>query len=220
MSEQPTSKIPSRSVAVGVGDGSERVVTAATGVTCAGRDPDDGHGPNLRTAQRDHLHHPGDVRAGTVDFDTDDPTIREALVADQELRDALHAHDVDTTGRLYAPEFALNSPLNRVQTRQETIGFVANRQMRQVGATRVIEAAYRSGDDVVVIMGHESFVWGARVPISMVDRPRVTSRTCGDESTAAGSTSPARPPRSPPGEGAAGQTLIAARAMGRPSGQR
>ena len=94
-----------------------------------------------------------------MNFDSDDRLVREALLADQELRDALHDHDVETVERLYAPEFTLNSPAMRIQTREQTIDFVRNRNMRQVGATRDIEAAYRSGDDVVVIMGYESFVW-------------------------------------------------------------
>lgn len=66
---------------------------------------------------------------------------------------------MDVVEELYAPEFMLNSPAMRVQSRQETIDFVANRAMRQVGVVRDIEAAYRSGEDVVVIMGYETFVW-------------------------------------------------------------
>jgi Domain of unknown function (DUF4440) len=94
-----------------------------------------------------------------MEFETEDQIVRDALAADERLRDALHDHDVDAAERLYAPEFTLNSPATRVQTRQQTIDFVASRQMRQVGVTRDIEAAYRSGPDVVVIMGYESFVW-------------------------------------------------------------
>lgn len=96
-----------------------------------------------------------------MDFDSDDQVVREALLADQQLRDALHDHDVETVERLYAPEFTINSPAMRIQTREQTIDTVRSRNLRQVGGTRNIEAAYRSGDDVVVIMGYESFVWEA-----------------------------------------------------------
>ncbi len=96
-----------------------------------------------------------------MDFDSDDALVREAVLVDERLREALHDHDVETAERLYGPEFTLNSPAGRVQTRDETIEFVRAGGMRQVDATRSIEAAYRSGDDVVVIMGYESFVWEA-----------------------------------------------------------
>jgi hypothetical protein len=94
-----------------------------------------------------------------VTFQTDDQVVRAALGADQELREALHAHDVAAADRLYAPEFMLNGPAMRVQTRQETLDLLANKAITQVGVQRSIEAAYRSGTDVVVIMGYESFVW-------------------------------------------------------------
>lgn len=96
-----------------------------------------------------------------MDFDSDDALVREVVLLDERLREALHDHDVETVELLYAPEFSINSPAGRVQTREETIELIRGRGMRQVGATRSIEAAYRSGDDVVVIMGYESFVWEA-----------------------------------------------------------
>jgi ketosteroid isomerase-like protein len=94
-----------------------------------------------------------------VSFETDDEIVKAALAADQALRDALHAHDVDAVDRLYAPEFTLNGPAMRVQTRKETLELLANKAVSQVGVQRSIEAAYRSGTDVVVIMGYESFTW-------------------------------------------------------------
>ena len=94
-----------------------------------------------------------------MEFETDDLVVADALLADQQLRDALYDRDADAVDRLYAPEFTLNSPEMRIQTRQETLDLLADRQMRQVGVKRTIEVAYRSGDDLVVIMGYESFVW-------------------------------------------------------------
>lgn len=94
-----------------------------------------------------------------MEFQTEDELVVAALAADEDLRDALHAHDVEAVDLLYAPEFMLNSPAMTVQSRQATLDLVANRAMRQVNIRRTIDAAYRSGDDVVVIMGYESFIW-------------------------------------------------------------
>jgi hypothetical protein len=85
--------------------------------------------------------------------------VGEVLALDDELRRALFDRDLDVLERLYAPEFVINTPASRIQTRQETLALVARSDMRQVHAERTVEAAYASGDDIVVIMGRESFEW-------------------------------------------------------------
>lgn len=88
-----------------------------------------------------------------------DDAVNEVLAREAELRAALGAHDVETVDRLYAPEFTLNSPAMRTQTRAETLDLAARKELRQLDVERTVEAAYSSGDDIVVVMGHESLVW-------------------------------------------------------------
>jgi ketosteroid isomerase-like protein len=84
--------------------------------------------------------------------------IAEVLALDAELDAALDARDFETIERLYAPEFMLNSPVDKLQSRQETIDLLRRISARQTEKSRAIEVAYASGD-VVVIMGSESLVW-------------------------------------------------------------
>jgi ketosteroid isomerase-like protein len=85
--------------------------------------------------------------------------VAEVVALDEQLRTALWERDFEVVEQLYAPEFTLNSPANRIQSRKETIDLLRNSDMRQTGVSRNIEAAYPSGPDVVVIMGYESLVW-------------------------------------------------------------
>jgi ketosteroid isomerase-like protein len=85
--------------------------------------------------------------------------VADVVALDEQLRTALWERDFEIVEQLYAPEFTLNSPANRIQGRKETIDLLRNSGMRQTGVNRNIEAAYASGPDVVVIMGHESLVW-------------------------------------------------------------
>lgn len=84
--------------------------------------------------------------------------VTSVLELDEALRLALSSRDFDAVERLYAPEFTLNGPAGRIQTRQETIDLLRKTSARQSDVERTIEAAYAAGD-VVVIMGHESLVW-------------------------------------------------------------
>lgn len=85
--------------------------------------------------------------------------VDEVLQLDQRLRTAYSERDMDLIERLHAPEFTLNGPSESIQTRQEMIDLLRTTALRQTDATRVIEAAYASGDDLVVVMGRESLVW-------------------------------------------------------------
>ncbi len=89
-----------------------------------------------------------------------DPDVVSQVVAlDEELRRALEERKYEVIERLYAPEFTINSPASRIQTRLETIDLLKRTQMRHVGVERRIESAYASGEDVVIVMGYESLVW-------------------------------------------------------------
>jgi ketosteroid isomerase-like protein len=90
--------------------------------------------------------------------ETPDDVVRAVLALDDLLRDALANRDFATIERLYAPNFTLNSPAGRVQTRQEIIDVLSTTTGRQMEVERSVEAAYAVGD-VVVIMGVESLVW-------------------------------------------------------------
>ena len=89
---------------------------------------------------------------------TPDDDVITVLELDDLLREALSSRDFETIERLYAPEFTLNSPAGRIQTRQETIDLLSKSDGRQTNVERTVEAAYAVGD-VVVIMGEESLVW-------------------------------------------------------------
>ncbi len=89
---------------------------------------------------------------------TTDESVSRVLELEHRLDAAADERDLETVERLYAPEFTLNSPAGRIQS-QETIDLLLTRPtMRQTDVRRTIEAAYASGD-VVVIMGYESLVW-------------------------------------------------------------
>jgi hypothetical protein len=60
---------------------------------------------------------------------------------------------------LHAPEFTLNGPAGKIQTRGQTMELLRASSARQTEAERVVEAVYQSGDDVVIIMGRETLVW-------------------------------------------------------------
>ncbi len=89
---------------------------------------------------------------------TEKAAVREVIACDEELRAAAHAGDSVTVDRLYAPEFVLNSPGNRIQSRAEKLEVIRERKARQTNYERVIEAAYLAGE-VVVLMGRERLVW-------------------------------------------------------------
>jgi ketosteroid isomerase-like protein len=87
-----------------------------------------------------------------------DERIAAVLECDARLKAALAARDLVTVERLYALELLLNSPANRIQTRQETLDLLTTSPARQASYECEIEAAYASGD-VVVLMGREVVVW-------------------------------------------------------------
>jgi hypothetical protein len=113
-----------------------------------------------RLTQAITLRYRADAREGVdmTDADRERAAIAEVIALDDRLRTALQDRDVALVERLYAPEFTLNSPARRIQTRQETLDLLARSGMRQTDYTRRIEAAYASGE-VVVLMGEESLVW-------------------------------------------------------------
>jgi hypothetical protein len=85
--------------------------------------------------------------------------VSEVLELDEQLRGAFEARDMDQIERLHAPEFTLNGPAGKIQSREETMNLLRTSLGRQTNAERLIEAAYASGNDLVVIMGSESLVW-------------------------------------------------------------
>jgi hypothetical protein len=85
--------------------------------------------------------------------------VAEVAELEQRLRRAFEERDMDVVEALHAPEFTLNGPAGKIQTRAETMEFLRASQGRQTEAERVVETAYASGDDLVVIMGRESLVW-------------------------------------------------------------
>ena len=85
--------------------------------------------------------------------------VAEVLDLDQRLRVAFEDRDMDLIETLHAPEFTLNGPAGKIQTRSETMDLLRTSSARQAEAERVVEAAFQSGDEVVVIMGRESLVW-------------------------------------------------------------
>lgn len=88
-----------------------------------------------------------------------DALVREAVAADDELRGALHERNFEVIEHRYAPEFMLHSPASIVQSRGENLSVLGRTRGRQADYERKIEAAYASGDDIVVIMGYESLTW-------------------------------------------------------------
>ncbi len=85
--------------------------------------------------------------------------VSEVLELDQRLRIAFESRDMDLIETLHGPEFILNGPSGKLQSRTETMKLLRASSARQTDLERVVEAAYQSGDDVVVIMGRESLTW-------------------------------------------------------------
>ena len=90
--------------------------------------------------------------------DVPDPIVAEVLALDDSLRRAYADRDYPTLERLHAAEFMLNGPAGTMQSRAETFAILRSTTANQIENERVVEAAFASGD-VVVIMGHETVVW-------------------------------------------------------------
>jgi ketosteroid isomerase-like protein len=112
-----------------------------------------------RTVAQETTGTPGPPAASSSFGDVAHGQVADVVALDEQLRTALWERDFKVIEQLYAPEFTLNSPANKIQSRKETIDLLRSSHMRQTAVSRNIEAAYASGPDVIVIMGYESLVW-------------------------------------------------------------
>jgi ketosteroid isomerase-like protein len=67
---------------------------------------------------------------------------------------AFLAQDLDRLRQLWADDLAVNSPINRIHTRDQVLDLLGRGIIRHVSMEQTIELLTRHGD-VVVVMGHD-----------------------------------------------------------------
>lgn len=75
-------------------------------------------------------------------------------VCEEEARRAFLHADLDTLGRMWAPGYAVNSPLQRVLSREQVLEALRLGRIRHSAYEIEIESMERHGD-VVVVMGRD-----------------------------------------------------------------
>ena len=81
----------------------------------------------------------------------------EILEREEEARAAFLKADTATLGTLFADAFVVNSPLQKVLTRQQLFDALTAGRIRHVAYDLEIERIDRHGD-VVVVMGHDRVI--------------------------------------------------------------
>jgi ketosteroid isomerase-like protein len=82
------------------------------------------------------------------------PQVAEVLALNVKLEAAIAAGDAKAIAPFFAPEFRLQNSANRILTGEQVLAQFASGQTRFAAYDRQVEAAYASGD-VVVLMGFE-----------------------------------------------------------------
>jgi ketosteroid isomerase-like protein len=83
-----------------------------------------------------------------------DHRVRAVLAENERLEAAIASGDHEAISRFFAPEFRLQNSANRIVTGAQVLDQFRTGQTRFSGYERKVEAAYRSGE-VVVLMGEE-----------------------------------------------------------------
>jgi ketosteroid isomerase-like protein len=82
------------------------------------------------------------------------PSVREVLEANVQLEKAIAAGDTEAIARHFSPEFRLQNAANEILTAEQVLQQFRSGATRFSEYQREVEAAYASGD-VVVLMGQE-----------------------------------------------------------------
>jgi hypothetical protein len=92
-----------------------------------------------------------------------DPRITAAIASRNRLNAALATGDLATAETLFAADFVVNSPINRVVDRANVLGRVRSSEIRQEETVLKIEFAGVRGE-YVVLMGEETVRPGGAMP--------------------------------------------------------
>jgi ketosteroid isomerase-like protein len=82
------------------------------------------------------------------------PSVREVLEANVQLEKAIAAGDAEAIAAHFSPEFRLHNAANKILTAEQVLEQFRSGATRFSEYQRDVEAAYASGD-VVVLMGQE-----------------------------------------------------------------
>lgn len=83
---------------------------------------------------------------------------------DQEVAAFLSGNEV-ALSRLWASDFLVTNPLNKVASKTEVLAMVQNGMLSFKSYARHIETVRRYGD-VVVVVGHEEVEWAGKMPLA------------------------------------------------------
>ncbi|WP_165356395.1 nuclear transport factor 2 family protein [Sphingosinicella sp. BN140058] len=101
------------------------------------------------------------------------PHVDQVLARNRRLEAAIAAGDVATLRSLFAPEFRLQNSANEILTAEQVLEQFRSGATRFAGYEREVQAAYPSGESIVVLMGEEK-VTRAGAPSAPIRR-RFTS---------------------------------------------
>ena len=85
-------------------------------------------------------------------------------VSDDEVR-AFLQNDASAKARLWADEFVVTNPLNKLATRKEVLGMVQSGFLVITSYDRRIEYVHVYGN-TVILAGSETVTWGGKMPIA------------------------------------------------------
>jgi hypothetical protein len=82
----------------------------------------------------------------------------------QEVR-AFLDRDRNTLGALWADDFVVTNPLNKLADKRQVLGMIDSGMLVITSFTREVELARVYGD-LVILAGTEECVWGGRMPLA------------------------------------------------------
>lgn len=83
------------------------------------------------------------------------PHVDQVLARNRKLEAAIAEGDFATLRALFAPEFRLHNSANQILTAEQVLEQFRSGATRFAGYEREVQAAYPSGESIVVLMGEE-----------------------------------------------------------------